>query len=136
MLPMWPKMATHRMPWSRWPHTNWRADAHTAMRIEARHTRQPYFVFHVGEGREVKLCIWVDDETKQWCEYIEPVQPSFRDPYGARTRTGQAKKIDIMPERGIILIDPIEDDETQPVTMEEGSPEFAAWVAEDTLADS
>lgn len=67
-------------------------------------------VYHAGECRVLKYARWADDVTAQWGELRVPVQ------HGPVEDTFHAKKISIMLDRHLIIINPIEDETDQEVS--------------------
>jgi hypothetical protein len=73
------------------------------MRIDA---REPGYVpswkaWHAERCEFPKLVVWVDSETAQWAQYVEPTILSG-------LRVNQARRIDINVELKFITINPIE----------------------------
>lgn len=71
-------------------------------------------VLHVPTCRTLKNVVWVDDETAQWGEFTGKVSG-----FHWEEATHQAKKIVILPQRQLILIDPVEDADDQDIVTTE-----------------
>lgn len=65
-------------------------------------------VYHAEKCCVLRKVMWVDDETAQWCEGLAVVNGTLM------TRVKQAKKIAIIVERRLVVINPVDDarDET------------------------
>jgi hypothetical protein len=88
------------------------------MRIDARNGDTHWDVFHVPTCKQVKYCVWVDDQTAQYGAWqdLDQVRAAYM---GGLADGGppvhQASRILIVPDTRVVLIDPIEDDEPESV---------------------
>ena len=89
------------------------------MRIDAR--RGDYvgwIVWHVPRCQVLRHVVWVDDSTHQWAQYLVDqfgrLTPQF-GPNGPEPvrKVFQAKRIKIMVDRRLVLIDPIDDPDAE-----------------------
>lgn len=78
------------------------------MRLDARRGDGPYSVWHAEEMRYLKHVVWLDDDLHAWGEYV---WPPVREGDHLMVRAMLAKRILIMPDRRLIVINPLEDDE-------------------------
>lgn len=60
----------------------------------------------------LRRVVWVDDETSQWCQELAVVNGTLM------TRINQARKIAIMAERCLVVINPIEDKNDESIVNE------------------
>lgn len=73
-----------------------------------------WHVLHVPTCKMLKNVVWVNDETAQWAELTGNARGHYWEEV-----THQAKKIVILPQRRLILIDPVDDaDDQDTVTTE------------------
>lgn len=97
------------------------------MRIDANHIppQERWFVWHCEEMRQVRHCIWVDDATNEYCTLLFPFVVVDGTPLTARH---QANRVQIVEEKFLVLINPIEnaeDDDPQiEVTVADGEVIF------------
>jgi hypothetical protein len=98
------------------------------MRLDARAGDTGWDVWHVPTCRQVRYCVWVDDDAAQYgaWESVEQMQRAIFVPsmlfgiFGSLSDqpeppTHQAKRITIHADRRLVLIDPIEDEEPESV---------------------
>lgn len=89
------------------------------MRIDARRgSYVGWVVWHVPRCQMLRHVVWVDDSTHQWGEYVfDHMGRPMADlrPYGLEPRINvfQAKQIEIMADRRLVLIDPIDDPDAE-----------------------
>lgn len=84
------------------------------MRLHANTNTVSWDILHVPTCRSLKRVVWVDDETAQWGELTGNTVGFYWEEV-----THQAKKIVILPQRRLILIDPVDDaDDQATVTTE------------------
>ena len=77
------------------------------MRLDARKGDLNWTVYHAEECRVLKQVVWIDDETAQWWEHLEPVRVEGHEIPG---RLCRARKILILPEHRLVIINPLEDE--------------------------
>lgn len=78
------------------------------MRLDARTKHYPNtIVWHAELCRKLTLVIWVDDETNQWCQHIGTTSQGQFD-----TEIHQAKKIVISQDKTLVIINPVDDAES------------------------
>lgn len=77
------------------------------MQLDARKGDTGWWVFNVPLAQEVKRCLWVDDETLEYCVYLPPPYPLGLTEFP--TVVHKAKRIDIRVMGKIVLINPVED---------------------------
>lgn len=83
------------------------------MRLDARDGDTNWNVFHVEECYQLQRVVWVDDTSAQWGAYegrigVEP-----------HIVTHQARRIEIYPDRKLVLINPVADSESESARMVE-----------------
>lgn len=75
------------------------------MRLDARNGDFGWAVFHVEWVRELRCVVWVDTDLNQWGGLGRPLVVEGR----ANVVTRNARRIEIYPDRRLVLINPIED---------------------------
>jgi hypothetical protein len=69
-----------------------------------------YFVWHAAWCESPRYVVWVDDETAQWCQHLQPLQVSSGE---IAKVIHQARRIDIFTERRLVIIDSVEGSEAE-----------------------
>jgi hypothetical protein len=85
------------------------------MRLDAWKGDSGWFVFHVPSCAPVKNVAMVDDQAAVYEVYVVPCVRRF-DSAGLETTQHKARRIEIYPDRMLVLIDPVEDEGPE-VTM-------------------
>lgn len=82
------------------------------MRLDARKGDVQWSVWHVPSCRPVKGCVWIDDATATAGFYTRPF---VRCGDSFEIRTEQYERIRIVTDLRLVLIDPVDDQETETV---------------------
>lgn len=88
------------------------------MRIDARNGDTHWDVFHVPKAKQVKFCVWVDDQTAQYgaWESLDQVRAAYMLGLASDgSPVHQATRILIVPDTRVVLIDPVDDSEPESV---------------------
>lgn len=74
------------------------------VRLDASRGHKGWTTYHAERCQVLRHVTWVDDETRQWGEYMEP----YRHVDGRLLqRVNNAKRILILPDRKLIVINPV-----------------------------
>ena len=76
------------------------------MRLDARKGDTGWFVYDAEACRKIEYAVWFDDETAQYGVYDGLFFALVGEP-----TTIQAKRIVIYPDRKLVIVNPVEDDE-------------------------
>ena len=74
------------------------------MRLDAAAGDRGYTTYHAERCQVVNHVVWVDDSSRCWAQYVTPYEMQN----GAlRQRTHVAKRILILPDRRLVIINPV-----------------------------
>lgn len=76
------------------------------MRIDARNGHRGWQVFDVPRCQEIRYVVWVDDDAHQYAAFRLPLTP---DSVLAGPEVRSVRCVLIVPERRMVLIDPVDD---------------------------
>lgn len=74
------------------------------MRLDSRDGHRGYTIYHAERCQVLLGVVWIDDSPPCWCEYV---QPYVQENGALRVQTHAAKRILILLDRKLILINPV-----------------------------
>jgi hypothetical protein len=75
-----------------------------SVRLDSRLGHRGYTIFHVERCVQVRNVVWVDDQINCWAEYVQPLR---FDGGLARVKVFEARRILILADRRLVLINPV-----------------------------
>ena len=84
------------------------------MRLDAQKGDRRWQVYHAEECALLKHVLWIDTDSAQWAEAVEPYRVVDGE---LLLSVHQARKIDILADQRLVVINPIEDVEREGITI-------------------